>query len=291
MIVWSSRFPGHQKPLGYLRLLRARHLYFDRLGFGRRESGGIGVKTIPGHQSRLADLWQTKKGQPCFILGNGPSLNKMDLSPLKDQITIGFNGLYKLFPEWGWHTNYLVFEDIEQTEIRGPEIPAIRGPQKLAAIYNAYAFAHCDDLLYMNCRYIDRVYWRTLRPMFSVDFANIVYLGSTVTYIGLQLAFHLGCSPVYVIGVDHNYGKLPELFPPGKIEITAENIDLVRQCHFSENYYKIGDVIGVPNVEAQEDFYRHARKVYEQHGRKVFNAGVDSKLDVFERVPFDSLFP
>ncbi len=290
MIVWSKRFPNHKKPLGYLRLLRARQLYFDRLGLGRSESGGFGVKKIAGHQTRLAELWHTQKDKRCFIIGNGPSLKKMDLSPLKNETTIGFNAIYKAFPEWGWHTNYLVFEDIEQTEIRGPEIPHVHGPQKLAAIYNAYAFAHTADMLYMNCRYIDRPYWRTLRPMFSVDFANIVYLGSTVTYIGLQLAFHLGCSPVYIIGVDHNYGKLPELFPPGKITVTEENIEMVRQCHFSPTYYKVGDVIGVPNVEAQEDFYRHARQVYEQHGRQVYNAGVDSSLDVFERAHFDSLF-
>lgn len=290
MIVWSKRFPKWKYPLGYLRLLRARQLYWERPGFGRRADGSIGFKKIPGHVNRLADLWMRHKGKRCFIIGNGPSLQKMDLSPLKDEITIGFNGIYKAFPEWGWHTDYLLFEDIEQTEIRGPEIPGIHGPLKMAAIYNAYAFAHHSDMLYMNCRYIDRIYWKNLRPMFSLDFPYLVYLGSTVTYIGLQLAFHLGCSEVYLIGVDHNYGELPKKFPPGKITVTEENIEEVRKCHFSSKYYQVGDVIGVPNVEAQEDFYRHAREVYEQHGRRVYNAGVDSMLNVYERADFASLF-
>ena len=290
MIVWSNRFPKYKRPLGYLRLLRARYRYFERLTIGRRPSGMIGPKRVPGHQQHLAKLWHSEKGRRCFIIGNGPSLKKMDLSPLKDELTIGFNGIYQAFAEWGWHTDFLVFEDIEQTEIRGPEIPKIRGPQKLASIYNAYAFRHSPNMYYMNCRLIDRTYWNSMRPMFSTDFANIVYLGSTVTYIGLQLAYHLGCSKVYVIGVDHNYGKLPQMFPPGKIEVTEENLELVRQCHFSDTYYQIGDVIGVPNMEAQEDFYRHARKVYEENGRKVFNAGLDSKLEVFDKVPFESLF-
>ncbi len=214
----------------------------------------------------------------------------MDLAPLKNELTIGFNGIYKAFAEWGWHTDYLVFEDIEQTEIRGPEIPHVRGPQKLAALYNAYAFRHMKDMLYMNCRLIDGIYWKSLRPLFSTDFAHLVYLGSTVTYIGLQLAYHLGCDKVYLIGVDHNYGDLPKKYPPGKILITDDNIDEIRKCHFSDRYYQVGDVIGVPNVEAQDDFYRHARKAFETAGRHVYNAGVNSHLDVFERVEFTSLF-
>lgn len=290
MIVWSKRFPRWKYPLGYLRLLRARQLYWERIGFGRKPKGGWGFYKKPGHRERLAELWNSRKGKRCFIIGNGPSLQKMDLSPLRNELTIGFNGIYKAFPEWGWHTDFLLFEDIEQTEIRGPEIPSVRGPQKMSAIYNAYAFRHHPGMLYMNCRYIDRIYWKSLRPMFSLDFSNIVYLGSTVTYIGLQLAYHLGCDRVYLLGVDHNYGELPKKFPPGKIVITEENIEEVRRCHFSSAYYKVGDVIGVPNVEAQEDFYRHAREVYEAHGRRIYNVGVDSHLDVFERADFASLF-
>jgi len=279
-----------KRPLGYARLLRARYLYWQHFGLGKRDDGTYGIRRVPGHLDRLARLRHAHKGKRCFIIGNGPSLQRMNLAPLKDEITIGFNGIYKAFPEWGWHTNYLLFEDIEQTEIRGPEIPGVHGPQKMAAIHNAYAFRHHADMLYMNCRYIDSAYWKQMRPMFSTDFPWLVYLGSTVTYIGLQLAFHLGCDRVYLIGVDHNYGDLPKKFPPGKIAVTEENIEEIQKCHFSSKYYKVGDVIGVPNVEAQEDFFRHAGQVFEAHGRKVYNAGLDSKLEVFEKTDFDSLF-
>lgn len=119
--------------------------------------------------------------------------------------------------------------------------------------------------------------------MFSRDFADIVYLGSTVTYLCLQLAYHLGCDPVYIIGVDHNYGRLPELFPPGKITITEENIYLIQGLHFRNNYYKIGDQIGVPHIAYQEAAYGKAREEFEAAGRKIYNAGIDSKLDVFEK--------
>ena len=223
-------------------------------------------------------------------MGNGPSLNKMDLSLLSDEITIGLNGIYKRYLDWGWHNDFIMFEDIEQTELRGPDVHKIDGPLKMASLYNAYAFKADNHTLFFNSRLASARYWCDEFPMFSVDFPRVVYLGSTVTYIALQWAYYLGCNPIYLIGVDHNYGKLTSLFPPGKIEITKENIDMVRECHFDPNYYKIGDVIGVPHVQLQENAYTYADQIFRANGKIVYNAGVDSKLDVFERCVYEEIF-
>ena len=99
----------------------------------------------------------------------------------------------------------------------------------------------------------------------------------------LQWAFYLGFEKVYVIGVDHNYGDLPKIFPPGKIKITEDNISKVRQVHFSSSYYKVGDVMGVPDVEFQNRSYSLANEVFRKDSRAVLNAGIDSKLEAFER--------
>ncbi len=290
MIVWRKSFPRRKRPLGYLRLLRARHLFYDRMGFRRDKDGRFGYGVIPGYQSAMWRWHNRYKGRRCFILGNGPSLATMDVGPLRKEITIGSNGVYTQFDEWGFKLNYLLFEDLEQTELRGPEIHKVKGVTKLASLYNAYAFRADESTYFFNARIGNKKYWNEMAPMFSTNFADIVYLGSTVTYIALQLAFYLGCDPVYLIGVDHNYGELPKLFPPGKITVTEENYPLVQQCHFDKNYYKIGDQIGVPNVKLQDDAYAKAREVFEAHGRHVYNAGVDSKLEAFERCEYGPLF-
>lgn len=103
----------------------------------------------------------------------------------------------------------------------------------------------------------------------------------------LQLAYFLGCNEVYILGLDHDYGQLPELFPPGKISITKENYHLVQDCHFDKNYYKIGDVIGVPYVEKQEQAYKMALDEFLKDNRKIVNANFNSKLQVFPKVPKD----
>lgn len=288
-IVWTDRFPKRERPLGYLRLLLARHRFHTRYGLVRR-GGRWGWRKVPGYKHVLA-TWKNKyQGRRCFVLGNGPSLREMDLSPLSDEITIGCNAVYKNFDEWGWHVNYLLFEDIEQTELRRHDIPSVHGPIKLAGLHNAYAFKADADTYFMNVRNLDAEFMEDLFPQFSEDFGHIVHLASTVTYLGLQLAFHLGCDPVYLIGVDHNYGELPRLFPPCKITITEENLPLVRGLHLKDDYYSVGDVIGVPPVDYMEAGYRKARETFERHGRTVLNAGVNSALDVFDKVEFASLF-
>jgi hypothetical protein len=290
MIVWTPTFPGHKKPLGYLRLLRARHRFYDRIGFSRVGRFGLKFGRKLGYQHAMWNLKNSHKNQPCYILGNGPSLSELDLSPLRDKITIGSNGIYTKFNEWGFSLKYMLFEDIEQTEKRGADISSLKNTHKLVSIYNAYAFQADRKTTFFNARLGTSEYWNSIAPAFSTDFGDIVYLGSTITYVALQWAFHLGCDPVYLLGVDHDYGELSELFPPGKLKVTEENYSLVQKCHFEKDYYQLGDEIGVPNLELQHDAYRKAREVYETHGRKIYNANPKSKLDVFDKCEYNSIF-
>ncbi|MEZ6011338.1 MAG: 6-hydroxymethylpterin diphosphokinase MptE-like protein [Hyphomonas sp.] len=291
MIAWSPRFPKWKYPLGYLRLIAARHRYFDRIGL-KKDERGLRIGILQGDGRKLAALKDQGAGRRAFIIGNGPSLKQMDLVALKDEITIAANGAYKSFDKWGFTSDYLLFEDIEQTEIRGNEIRNVCGPTKIASIYNAHAIARpWRGLLFMNARLADERYWKDPGIQFSRDFSHAVYLGSTITYVALQLAYHLGCEKVYLIGVDMDYGPLCDMFPPGKLVVTSENLDLVRQAHFTPDYYQVGDVIGVPDTQLQTEAFNVAKAAFETAGRQVFNAGVGGKLDVFDRVDFTSLFP
>jgi len=287
MIAWTSRFPAAEKPLGYLRLLSARQRFYDRIGWRR---GSIGW--VLGDQYRLASLRDRHSGERAFILANGPSLSALDLSLLRNEVTFGCNGIYKLFPEWGWHVNYFMMEDIEQVELRRRELVGVKGPLKFFALYNAYAVpADRDTIFFQAPRYRGNpYYWTELYPHFSKDFAAIAHLGSTVTYLMLQLAWHMGCNPVYLIGLDHDYGALAAEHAPQKLVVTRENLAQVRGLHFTGDYYKEGDLIGVPDVARQEAAYALARDTFAASGRQVFNASARTRLEVFERVDYASLF-
>jgi len=253
-------------------------------------------KKQDGYQQKIANLRNKHKGKRCFIIGNGPSLKKMDLTLLKDEITIGCNAIYTHFKKMGYSTTYWIMEDVVQFEKRRKDIKNIEGSIKFAALHNAYNFKADDSTIFFNASPVFSLYndmWRDgLIPQFSKDFSSVVYLGGTIAYIMIQLAYFLGCDTIYLIGIDHNYGILPKIFPLNNephrsVTVTEENYDQVQKCHFDKKYYKIGDSIGIPNIRMQELAYNLAKKYIEEEGRKIINAGIDSKLGVFPKVNYE----
>jgi hypothetical protein len=289
MIAWSDQFPRYKKPLGYLRILLAR-LRFDQTLRLRWKRWRPGFGFSAGYSQKLEALRGIYAGRRAFVIGAGPSMKRMNLSLLRSEITIASNGFYKIFPSLGYKSTFLLIEDVAVAEARGQEFEKIRGTTKIAALHNAHAFRADEETLFMNVRYGDSGYWER-GPEFSFDFPHVVFLGGTITYIGLQLASHLGCNPIYLIGVDHDYGKLTELFPPGKVTLTADNIRLLTEGrHFAADYHKVGDVVGVPYLKEQNRSYEHARTLLKAKGIDVFNAGLDSHLETFPKVDYLSLF-
>ena len=45
-----------------------------------------------------------------------------------------------------------------------------------------------------------------------------------------------------------------------------------------------------PDYETEEFAYKLARKEFEKSGRKIYDATIGGKLNVFEKVNFDELF-
>lgn len=55
-------------------------------------------------------------------------------------------------------------------------------------------------------------------------------------------------------------------------------------------YYKIGDKFGVPNVEMQRESFKKAKEIVEKDNRQILNAGLGSRLDIFKKVDFSTVF-
>lgn len=288
LIVWSKYFPKHSYIPGYLRLKAARHRFGERLSFAPKIPP---LTRKSGDMARLEQLREAYAGQDVVILGNGPSLNSFDPEILKGKVSIGANGVYEKFAQWGCATDFILLEDVEQAERRGKafrNVSTIDGKpvMKLAALHTAHAIPRPwpEDLCFFNARYVnDETYYSDWGPHFSRDFSGIVWLGSTVTFIGLQLAWFLGAKRVFLAGVDFSYGELEKFFPPGKLVVTEKNLKVVQKCHFSANYHKVGDVIGVPHSSYQIRAYELAKRVYEADGREIINISPGTKLDVFEQ--------
>ena len=233
------------------------------------------------NQARLEGLRAKFKGQRCFIIGNGPSLKKLDLKVLQNELTIGSNGIFLIREEMGFLPTFLTVEDNLVAEDRSNQLNSLSGTIKIFPHDLAYCLLPDESTIFVN---FVRQY-RTF-PRFSENFAEIAYWGGTVTFMNLQFAYYLGCREIYLIGVDHNY-KLPD---PSKIVDTVITSDADDVNHIHPDYFGKGYRWHDPKVERMEESYRFAQSFLQNHGIQSYNATLGGKLEVFARKSFDDLF-
>jgi len=256
--------------------------------------------------AKLAALKDIHKGKRCFIIGNGPSLQNTDLSKLRNEYTFGMNRVYLAFPEWGFQTSYLVSvnslvieqcaEDFlnlnlpqffswrsrkyfsklpitnYQLPITNPQSPNHPIPQ--STDHRSPITDHPSPI-FLHTTYTG--------PKFATDARGRLWEGATVTYVCLQLAFHMGFDTAILIGVDHSFTTQGQ--PNATVISQGDDPN-----HFSATYFGKGFRWQLPDLDTSEVGYWMAKRAYKQAGRKVLDATVEGKLQVFEKVEYRSLF-
>ena len=223
----------------------------------------------------LAELKNVHKGQRAFIIGNGPSLKVTDLSKLKNEFTFGLNRIYLMFPELGFDTTYFVSVNDLVIEQCAKDICALAMPKFLS--WRSHRFFPSGPLP------ANFLYTTYDNPSFARDVRWRVWESATVTYVALQLAFHMGFEQIILVGVDHNSNV------PGKANTTiiSQGDD---PNHFNPAYFGKGFRWQLPDFETSEIGYRLARQAYAADGRQVLDATIGGKLTVFPKIDYLSLF-
>ncbi len=262
-------------PRAYARLATAASAarkdisrYGWRLGRGGREN-----------RRRLQGLRDRYRGRRCFILGGGPSLAKTDLTRLRDEVTIGCNGIFLIFDRMGFLPTFYTVEDRLVAEDRADRINELSGMTKVFPLELSYCLRPDGSTVFVNFRYSYKEF-----PRFSADLARVAYWGGTVTFFNLQLAYFVGCREVYLLGIDHSY-RVPDNLNSDVILSGSPD-----QNHFHPDYFGPGFRWHDPKVERMEMAYECAREFASAHGMRIFNATPGGSLEVFPRVDFTALF-
>ena len=237
---------------------------------------------LTGNEKKLLSLKNIFQGRRGFIIGNGPSLNKIDLNLLKNEVTIGCNGIFILFSQIKYLPTIYTVEDTLVAEDRAEVINKIRGTTKIFPYDLRYCLKPNRNTIFIN-------FLRTYPgfPKFSTNGESLVYWGGTVTFMNIQLAYYLGIKEVYLIGMDHNYKPPSALDEQKGCVIKSHSPDV---NHFHPEYFGPGFRYHDPLVERMEIAYRKAKEAYEYNGGSIYNATCGGKLEVFDRVDFNSLF-
>ena len=260
---WARRLWPRRAIVGVLRRIQVLP---DRVAWNRFSGPGS------SNYRKIVSFRNVHAGGRCFIIGNGPSLNQMDLSPLAQEITFGLNRIFLIFDRIGFQPTYYVSigEDMVVQSVEG--ILKVEGP-KFINWRARHVFPDRPDLIYLLQR---------LDSNFVTDLTRGIWLGYSVTFAALELAFYMGFEEAILIGVDHNF-KLPGN-PYEKHTATGAGED-----HFDPNYFPPGFTWRMPDMRNSEYAFEIARRVYEEHGRRVLDATLGGQLKVFPKVDYQSV--
>ena len=221
---------------------------------------------------RLLSLQRKHVGDRCFIIGNGPSLKETDLSLLKYEFSFGLNRIFLAFEERSFQPTYLVAVNRLVIEQSFTEINNLDMPKFLNWDFRNYIRFDKNTILLRPINHIP----------FSTDLTTGVRVGSTVTYVAMQLAFYMGFKQVILIGVDHSFETKG---PPNK-EVVTTDID---PNHFSPDYFGKGFRWNLPDLAGSEEFYQIAKTMFEKDGREIIDATIGGKLEIFNKIDYNEI--
>lgn len=220
-------------------------------------------------KKKFTEIHDKYVGKKAVILCNGPSLNKVDFEMLKDSgvFTIGLNKINLLF---------------DRTEFRPNLIVAIN---KLVIDQNKDFFNETpiDLILESSTAHllekkpnINYIYSLPYQMKFAQDIRGSVCQGYTVTYVALQIAFHMGFSEVALVGCDHYF----ETKGSPNMKVVSGDTD---PNHFSPNYFSKGLEWQLPDIMGSEIHYKMANEYFTAFDKKIYNATDGGHLEIFER--------
>lgn len=262
------------------------------------------------------------EGQRCFVVGNGPSLNAIDMSRLRGEITLGSNRCFLGYETWGFPFTYWGVYDAYQIEKYHAEYEA----NIPAETVKFFPVEYLPALHVANGCPVNTCWPAGVRRAFS-DSPEQTYVGFTVTYMLLQIAACMGCDPIILVGADHRYAlsrrgylralrsarraamrtlRGGRLYAAGTAAHRAwrkhgggrigdpalwSTEDAAGPTHFTDRYTAGGKQRFLPPEpeEAERDF-DCAQAWAKAEGRRILNATPGTALESFPKVDFDSLF-
>lgn len=218
----------------------------------------------------IEDLKDFGRGQRCFVVATGPSLNLLRLDLLADDFVFGVNRAYLALQRGLPHIDLLVIGDPNAYRQYHEEIESAP-VSRLMLRSNVHALVENEG--HDPARSLSYPYHASPcmdEGHFARDLTQGTYRGFAVPLEAVQIAYYMGFSEVCLLGCDLDYSGTATHFYKGgaheEASRTVMPIDRVRQS------------------------MRVARAVYEADNRRLLNASAGGTLEELERVAYASLF-
>lgn len=235
------------------------------------------------------------RNQRIFILCCGPSVKDMDLTVLKDEITMGVHSFYMhkdigtIRPDyycnaqWGYNekwTKEVGIQYLGELKRYVGETQFFFSIQEKEVIENSHIFKPEEVSYYY--------YGPSTFGYEDIDLCQGIMPVQSVPILCIQLAFYMGFGEIYLIGTDHDflrtnkysyfYNREDSVLGKADFSVDSNNNVTVSYAQaLRASYYLWED-------------YKKMREIANGKNVKIWNATVGGDLDLFPRVDFKELF-
>lgn len=267
-------------------------------------------KKTSGKQKYLADNISFKdkyKGERCFIIGNGPSLNDMDLSLLKDEFTFTVNQLPKnkqfesintTFHMWSDARFFKMDENDEGDMALLETMKNVNSKDNKPVVFYEIAAKDMVEKFELD-KVLDIHYFAALQftkkrylKKDNIDFTKVVCNWPTVIQIAITMAIYMGFSEIYLLGLDCTgfiniaETKLKDYSQGIKYAFDVSDAEKKRMEKSNSMYSMKQELICQAELFDDYDLISEYAK---RKGIKIFNATRGGLLESFERAVYEEV--
>lgn len=246
-------------------------------------SDAIKFFACPSDQ-RLAGMKGRFNGQRCFIIGLGPSLAADDLNMLHEsgELCFSMNRCYQMFDKTAWRPDFYFVSDYRAYDVRLAQVSLEMERDGTTIFYCRQAIPKGmpESAIWYKAKYTDAILGssrhgfyrcRAKRLRFSTDASRFIFDGHSVVHSIIQMAYFMGFSSVYLLGVDCGSSN-------------SSSYSKLLESRFNKDY------VNGTSDQMIEDFQSLAEEI-ESKGLDfhVHNAGRGGRLEVFPRVRLEDV--
>jgi len=205
------------------------------------------------------------KNERAFIICNGPGLDNIDVSLLNNDIVFIMNRGYRL-EKRGLDISRTYFVAIDAVIT--------------AQFYDEFRKIECKAKFCNRIGEGESIYgFGVGNPLraFQTDMTKGIRQFHSVTNVALQIAYWMGCDPVYIVGMDHkiDYSTSKKVKVGGKLKWVVQESD---KNHFDPDYLPEGTVYSPQDLRMVAFGYMLAREAFERDGRTLLNLSTPTHL-------------
>ena len=221
------------------------------------------------------ELVKYKKSDICYVCGNGPSLNKVNLDEL-DGDTIVLNDHWRIASKYDKKPNFYIVNDIAygldkfKERLLGvldcnPEIPHLFA-SNIGPIIDKKYLEKKTNIYYYN------PIGRTFKHQYTIDFEGCTFYVWNVVTTAIQLAIYLGYKKIFLLGCDYS------LFASRYLQHAYDSSGTKKECPF-----KLRDMLYKYSFTTH--LHYEIAKYAKAHGIEIINLTSETLLDAYEIDP------